>query len=126
MADSRARPDRPRAWALVFLAAMFEVCWAVGLPWTEGFTNPVPTVLVVVAMFLSFLPLARATRTLPIGPAYAVWTGLGAGGTVAFASLLHGEPLTTLRMSGVVLVVAGVVGLRLFDGSDGVPRGRAA
>ena len=53
MADSRARPDRRRAWALVFLAAVFEVCWAVGLPWTEGFTNPVPTVLVVAAMFLS-------------------------------------------------------------------------
>ena len=103
------------AWSLVLVAAGFEIAWAIGLPFTEGFTRPLPTILVVAAMIAAFLPLARATRVLPIGPAYAVWTGLGASGAVVLGWLIHGEPLTALKIAGVVLVVAGVGGLRMFD-----------
>ena len=109
--------DRSFAWTLVLVAAIFEIAWAVGLPFTEGFTRPVPSVLVVAAMIAAFLPLARATRTLPIGPAYAVWTGLGATGTAGFGLLVHEEPVTTMRLLGITLVIAGVVGLRVFDRS---------
>jgi quaternary ammonium compound-resistance protein SugE len=107
--------DRSLAWTLVLVAAIFEIVWAVGLPFTEGFTRPVPSVLVVAAMIAAFLPLARATRVLPIGPAYAVWTGLGATGTAGFGLLVHEEPVTTMRLLGIALVIAGVVGLRVFD-----------
>ena len=115
MADSGGPGVRARAWSLVLLAAVFEVAWAVGLPFTEGFTRPGPTVLVVAAMVASFIPLARAVRVLPIGPAYATWTGLGATGTAILAVFVHGEPLVAGRMLAIAMVVAGVVGLRLLD-----------
>lgn len=115
-------PTVGAAWSLVLVAAGFEIAWAIGLPFTEGFTRPLPTVLVVVAMIAAFLPLARATRVLPIGPAYAVWTGLGASGAVILGWLVHGEALTGLKVAGVVLVVAGVAGLRMFDAPSESPR----
>jgi len=115
MADRPPRDDRSFAWMLVFVAAIFEIAWAVGLPFTEGFTRPVPSVLVAAAMVAAFLPLARATCVLPIGPAYAVWTGLGATGTAVLGLVVHHEAVTAGRMLGIVLVIAGVVGLRLFD-----------
>lgn len=100
---------------LVLVAAVFEVAWAVGLPFTEGFTRPVPTILVVAAMIAAFLPLARAVRTLPIGPAYATWTGLGATGTAVMALVVHGESVDAWRLVAMAMVVAGVVGLRFGD-----------
>ncbi len=103
---------RRRAWLLVLLAAGFEIAWAVGLPATRGFTRPVPTMLVVVAMVAAFLPLARATRVLPIGPAYAVWTGIGAAGTAVLGWLVHDESMSVLRVLAIVMVIGGVLGLR--------------
>ncbi len=115
MADATSSDTPSFAWTLVLGAAAFEVAWAIGLPFTEGFTRPVPSVLVLAAMIAAFLPLARATRTLPIGPAYAVWTGLGATGTAVLGVFVHEEPMAAGRLVGIALVVAGVVGLRLFD-----------
>lgn len=107
--------ERRRAWGLVVLAVAFEIGWATCLPFTEGFSQPLPTVVVVALMIAAFLPLAMATRVLPIGPAYAVWTGSGAAGTAVLGWLVHAESITALRIAGIVLVVAGVVGLRLFQ-----------
>lgn len=104
-----------RAWALVVLAVIFEIGWATCLPFTDGFSRLLPTVVVVSLMIAAFLPLASATRVLPIGPAYAVWTGSGAAGTAVLGWLLHDEPVTSLRVAGIFLVIAGVVGLRLFQ-----------
>ena len=102
------------AWLLVLVAACFEIAWASGLPATEGFSRPGPTVLVVAAMVASFIPLARAVRVLAIGTAYAVWTGLGATGTAIVGMLWHEDLVSTGRIVGITLVVLGVVGLRLL------------
>lgn len=110
--DGDVRRDWRRAWLLVLLAAGFEIAWAVGLPATQGFTRPLPTVLVIAAMIAAFVPLARATRVLPIGPAYAVWTGIGATGTVVLSWLVHGETMDVLRVVAIVMVIGGVMGLR--------------
>lgn len=107
-----------RAWALVVLAVVFEIGWATCLPFTEGFSRPLPTAVVLVLMVAAFVPLASATRVLPIGPAYAVWTGSGAAGTAVLGWLVHAEPITTLRVAGIGLVIAGVVGLRLFQSGE--------
>ena len=97
------------------LAVVFEIAWATGLPFTEGFSRPLWTVGVVLLMIAAFVPLASATRILPIGPAYAVWTGSGAAGTAVLGWLVHDESITVLRITGIALVVAGVVGLCLFQ-----------
>ena len=106
--------DHRAAWFLVLVAACFEIAWASGLPVTEGFSRPVPTVLVVAAMVASFIPLARAVRVLAIGTAYAVWTVLGATGTAIVGMLWHEDLVSTGRIVGITLVVLGVVGLRLL------------
>lgn len=103
------------AWWLVLVAVLLEIGWAVGLPMTDGFTRPIPTVLVVAAMIAVLLPLSVAARTLPIGSLYAVWTGLGAVGTAILAASIHGEPITATRVVGIAAVVTGVVALKWFD-----------
>ena len=101
------------AWALLVLAGLFEIGWAIGLKYTEGFTRPWPTVWTVSAMIASIVLLAIAVRTLPIGTAYAVWTGIGAAGTVILGIVLFAEPATALRLFFVALIVGGIVGLKL-------------
>ena len=101
------------AWALLFLAGLFEIGWAVGLKYTDGFTRPWPTIGTALAMIVSVVLLALAVRTLPIGTAYAVWTGIGAAGTVILGIALFGEPATLLRLLFVGLIVAGIAGLKL-------------
>ena len=101
------------AWALLFLAGLFEIGWAIGLKYTDGFTRPWPTAWTVLAMIVSVVLLALAVRTLPIGTAYAVWTGIGAAGTVILGIVLFGEPATLLRLVFVGLIVAGIAGLKL-------------
>ena len=113
--DPANRRTARRAWSLVLLAVGFEIAWAISLPFTQGFTRPFWSIAVVCLMVAAFVPLASATRILPIGPAYAVWTGSGAAGTAVLGWLVHGEPITALRIAGIALVVAGVVGLRLFQ-----------
>jgi quaternary ammonium compound-resistance protein SugE len=103
------------AWLQLTLAGLLEVVWALGIKRTEGFTRLWPSVYTLAAMGVSFYLLARAVRTLPIGTAYAVWVGIGAVGTALFGLLFLGEPRTLLRISSIVLIVAGVVGLRLAE-----------
>jgi quaternary ammonium compound-resistance protein SugE len=99
-------------WILLLLAAFFEIVWAMGLKFTEGFTRPWPTVGTIAALILSVGLLGAAARSLPIGTAYAVWTGIGAVGTVLCGILFLGDPATTLRLVCVALIVAGVIGLK--------------
>jgi quaternary ammonium compound-resistance protein SugE len=101
------------AWLFLFVAGLFEVGWAIGLKYTEGFTRLVPSILTVAAMTLSILLLGLALRTLPVGTAYAVWTGIGAVGTAALGIYLFGEPAGAARLASIGMIVAGIVGLKL-------------
>ncbi|MBL8226477.1 MAG: quaternary ammonium compound efflux SMR transporter SugE [Chromatiales bacterium] len=100
-------------WTFLLVAGLLEVGWAVGLKYTEGFTRLAPSVLTVGAMIGSFVLLAQALKTLPIGTAYAVWTGIGAVGTVVIGILVFGESASPLRLACVGCIVAGIAGLRL-------------
>jgi quaternary ammonium compound-resistance protein SugE len=101
------------AWAVLFVAGLFEVGWAIGLKYTEGFTRLVPSALTLTAMLLSIVLLGLALKALPVGTAYAVWTGIGAVGTAALGIYLFGEPATAARLVSIGLIVAGIVGLKL-------------
>jgi quaternary ammonium compound-resistance protein SugE len=101
------------AWVILFIAGLFEIGWAIGLKYTEGFTRPVPTALTAVSLVASMGLLGLAVRTLPIGTAYAVWTGIGAAGTAALGILLFKEPATVARLFCLGLILAGIVGLKL-------------
>jgi quaternary ammonium compound-resistance protein SugE len=100
------------AWAILVVAGVFETGWAIGLKFTEGFTKPVPSILTVVAMALSMGLLGLAVRSLSVGTAYAVWTGIGSTGTVLLGIYLFGEPATAARLACIGLIVAGIVGLK--------------
>ena len=104
------------AWIYLLLAGLFEVVWAIGLKYTEGFTRLWPTVGTLVAMVVSIALLAMAVKTLPIGTAYAIWTGIGAVGAVALGIVLFGDPATLPRLLCVALIVIGIVGLKLTAG----------
>jgi quaternary ammonium compound-resistance protein SugE len=101
------------AWVLLLLAGLFEMAWAIGLKYTDGFTRPWPTAGTVAAMIISVVLLGLAVKTLPVGTAYAIWTGIGAAGTVILGIALLGEPATAARLGCVGLILAGVVGLKL-------------
>ncbi|QDW39275.1 quaternary ammonium compound efflux SMR transporter SugE [Bradyrhizobium sp. KBS0727] len=101
------------AWAVLLAAGLLEIVWAIGLKYTEGFTRLTPSVLTLAAMAGSVLLLGLALKTLPIGTAYAVWTGIGAVGTAILGIFLFGEPASVLRLASIGLIVAGIVGLKL-------------
>ena len=101
------------AWIILVIAGLFEVAWAVGLKYTEGFTRPVPTILTVAAMGLSLWLLGIAMKSLPVGTAYSVWVGVGAAGTVILGIVLFQEPANAGRLASVGLIIAGIVGLKL-------------
>ena len=101
------------AWAVLFVAGLLEVGWAVGLKYTEGFTRAWPTVATAAALIASMGLLGISLRTLPLGTAYAVWTGIGSVGTAALGIVLFREPATVLRLLCIGLIVAGIVGLKL-------------
>jgi quaternary ammonium compound-resistance protein SugE len=103
------------AWAILFVAGLFEIGWAIGLKYTEGFTRPLPTVFTGVCLVISMGLLGSAAKTLPIGTAYAVWTGIGAVGTAVLGLVLFQEPATAARLACIALIVAGIVGLKLFS-----------
>ncbi len=103
------------AWIFLAVAGLFEIGWAVGLKYTDGFSRPVPSALTVLAMICSFWLLALALRSIPLGTAYAVWTGIGAVGTAALGILLFAEPATALRLACIGLIVAGIAGLKLVS-----------
>jgi quaternary ammonium compound-resistance protein SugE len=96
----------------LFLAGLFEVGWAIGLKYTEGFSRPVPSALTIGAMAISLGLLGLALRTLPVGTAYAIWTGIGAVGTAALGIYLFSEPATALRVACIGVIVIGIVGLK--------------
>jgi quaternary ammonium compound-resistance protein SugE len=101
------------AWLLLFIAGLLEVGWAVGLKYTEGFTRLIPSVLTLMSMTASVGMLALALKELPMGTAYAVWTGIGAVGTAALGMYLFGDPATVARIACIGLIVAGNAGLKL-------------
>ena len=101
------------SWTILFLAGLFEVAWAVGLKYTEGFTRLWPSVGTVAAMAVSFYLLAVAMRSLPLGTAYAVWVGVGAVGTAILGIVLFTEPANAGRLLSLGLILAGIIGLKL-------------
>ena len=105
------------AWVCLFVAGLFEIGWAVGLKYTAGLTRLWPTVATGAAVVASMALLAVALRTLPLGTAYAVWTGIGTVGTALLGIVLFREPATALRLVCIGLIVAGIVGLRLASTS---------
>jgi quaternary ammonium compound-resistance protein SugE len=102
------------AWIILTIAGLFEIGWAVGLKYTEGFTRPIPTVLTGVSLLASMALLGWAIKTLPLGTAYAVWTGIGAVGTAIVGILVFKEPATAARLVCLALIVSGILGLKLF------------
>lgn len=103
------------AWIILFIAGLFEIGWAVGLKYTEGFTKLGPTVFTGVSLLLSMGLLGWAVKTLPLGTAYAVWTGVGAVGTAIVGIVLFKEPATAARLVCLGLIVAGILGLKVFS-----------
>jgi|SRR5580765_1158832 len=100
-------------WTLLFFAGLFEVAWAIGLKYTDGFSKPVPSALTVAAMVVSVVLLGLAMKQLPVGTAYAVWTGIGTVGTVILGIVLMGDSAAPLRLVCLGLIMLGIVGLKL-------------
>ncbi|MCR4520453.1 MULTISPECIES: quaternary ammonium compound efflux SMR transporter SugE [Bosea] len=103
------------AWLYLFVAGLFEVGWAIGLKYTNGFTRLVPTLFTGASMVVSLGLLGLALKSLPVGTAYAVWTGIGTIGTAILGIALLGEPAGALRLACISLIVAGIVGLKLVS-----------
>ena len=101
------------SWIILFFAGLFEVGWAVGLKYTDGFTRPLPTVLTIAAMAISLGLLGLAMKELPLGTAYAIWTGVGAVGTVIAGVILFGESMALIRLASVALIITGLIGLKV-------------
>ncbi len=101
------------AWSLLFVAGLLEIGWAIGLKYTEGFTRLMPSALTLGSMIGSVALLGLALKSLPVGTAYAVWTGIGTVGTAILGIVLFNEPATALRLACIALIVAGILGLKL-------------
>ncbi|HVD75361.1 MAG TPA: quaternary ammonium compound efflux SMR transporter SugE [Xanthobacteraceae bacterium] len=101
------------AWIYLTIAGLFEIGWAIGLKYTEGFTRLLPSLWTISSMILSIVLLGLALKTLPVGTAYAVWTGIGAVGTAALGIYLFAEPATVARLLCIGLILSGIVGLKL-------------
>ncbi|MCM3732817.1 quaternary ammonium compound efflux SMR transporter SugE [Fictibacillus nanhaiensis] len=105
------------AWIYLFVAGIFEIVWAIGLKYTNGFTKFWPSVVTVVGMIVSFYYLSQATKVLPIGTAYTIWTGIGAAGAVILGIILFNEPKTLLRFMFLAFVITGIIGLKVTAGN---------
>lgn len=103
------------AWIILFIAGIFEVAWAVGLKYSEGFSKPLPSVFTVICMIISMGLLAYSLKYLPVGTAYAVWTGIGAVGTAILGIVLFNESKEFIRIFFIFLIIVGLVGLKLFS-----------
>ena len=108
------------AWAYLMVAGLFECGWAIGLKYTDGFSKLVPSLLTVVSMAVSLGLLSMAMKSIPIGTAYAVWTGIGAVGVALLGMLLFSEPRSMLRILCLLLIISGIVGLKLVSSAQGV------
>lgn len=109
------------AWIILVVAGLLEIGWAIGIKYTHGFTRIGPTVLTLAALIASFVLLAQAARVLPIGTAYAVWTGIGACGAAVLGMVLFKEPATAGRIACLVLIVAGIAGLKMLSPTPTAP-----
>jgi quaternary ammonium compound-resistance protein SugE len=105
----------PMAWVYLAIAGIFEIGWAIGLKYTEGFTKILPSMATIGAMIVSIVLLGLALRELPVGTGYAVWTGIGTVGTAILGIVLFAEPVTAIRLASIGLIVAGIAGLKLFS-----------
>ncbi|MBX2831189.1 MAG: quaternary ammonium compound efflux SMR transporter SugE [Rhodospirillales bacterium] len=105
------------AWTALVIAGFLEICWAVGLKYTEGFTKPLPSILTITTIAASFWLLAYAMRSIPIGTAYAIWTGIGAAGAVIFGIVMLGEAANVGRLIAIALILSGIVMLKIFSPS---------
>jgi quaternary ammonium compound-resistance protein SugE len=101
------------SWIFLFVAGLLEIGWAIGLKYTDGFTRPIPTVLTAFSMIASMILLGVALKGLPVGTAYAVWTGIGTVGTALLGIWLLGEPASAVRLGCIALIVCGILGLKL-------------
>lgn len=101
------------AWGYILIAAVFEICWAVGLKYSEGFTNLRASIFTVITMILSYVFLAFGVKYIPVGTAYAVWTGIGAVGVAIYGIIFFNESKELLRILFILLIITGVIGLRL-------------
>ena len=101
------------SWIILFFAGLFEVGWAVGLKYTDGFSRPLPTALTIAAMAVSLGLLGLAMKELPLGTAYAIWTGVGAVGTVIAGIILFGESMALIWLACVALIITGLIGLKV-------------
>ena len=99
-------------WIYLFVAGLFEIGWAIGLKYTEGFSRPVPTALTIASMIVSLGLRGLALKELPVGTAYAVWTGIGTIGTAILGIVLFAEPATAVRLACIALIAAGIIGLK--------------
>lgn len=102
-------------WIILFIAGLFETAWAIGLKYTDGFTRLWPSVGTLVAMVISVVLLGYAMKSLPVGTAYAVWTGIGAVGTVILGIVLFSEPVNVGRVISIALIIAGIIGLKFVS-----------
>ncbi|MCT7501103.1 quaternary ammonium compound efflux SMR transporter SugE [Aliarcobacter cryaerophilus] len=100
------------SWTILFLAGIFEIFWAVGLKYSDGFTKIFPTIFTIVTMIISFYLLSLALKALPIGTAYAVWVGIGTVGTVIAGIMLFGESMSLIRVMSILFILIGIVGLK--------------
>lgn len=103
------------AWVYLFIAGLFEIGWAIGLKYTDGFTKLWPSVITIIGMILSFYFLSTAVKWIPIGTAYAIWTGIGAVGTAILGIILFGDSKEFMRIFFILLIVIGIVGLKIFS-----------
>ncbi len=101
-------------WIYLFIAGLFEISWAVGLKFSHGFSRTIPSVFTAVCMIASFYFLALALKNLPLGTAYAIWTGIGTLGTVIFGIILFKEPVSAMRLACIGLIICGITGLKLL------------
>lgn len=104
------------AWTYLLVAAVFEIAWAVGLKYTEGFTRPLASAITIACMIVSMGLLALAVRSIPVGTGYAVWTGIGAVGTAVLGIVLFAEPASPARIGFILTIVVGIVGLKFASG----------
>ena len=102
-------------WMVLIIAGFFEMGWAVGLKYSQGFTKPLPSILTVVGMIASFYFLSLALKSFPLGTAYAIWTGIGTVGTVILGVILFKEPIDIIRVLCIGLIVMGIIGLKVVS-----------
>lgn len=109
-------------WVILFIASVFEIAWAISMRYTQGFTQLWPTLGVLAMMAISFLLVGRAIMHIPLGTAYAIWSGIGAAGAAIFGIVLYAEPVTMWRVLSLLAIVVGVLGLKFIHKSDAKPR----